>query len=198
MVIIPTHKLWSVICSTAVRNAQFTEGADQERTTMEQDARKPLSDKIERVFGYIRNEIITTGVPPSRPQAAKALKLNVSTITWYLKELEKRGWLTLIKDSRRGISLAQSKRLPVVGPLKSIDPTVPLLADRNIIEYMPELLAYAPNADFLMRIGESGSMEAPGYRPGNVVGVRATDEPKEGRVVVVRVDDEVRFRVFRS
>ena len=202
MVIIPTHRLWSLVCSTIKCSIVSAEGTDQGETTMEDGTRKPLSDKMERVLGYIRTEIITTGVPPSRPQTAEALGLNVSTITWYLKELEKRGWLTLVKGSRRGISLAQSRRLPVVEPLETIGRDVPLLAERHIIEYMPELLvrAYAPNADFFMRIG-SGSMDAPGYRTGDLVGVRATHEPEEelkgGRAVVVRVDEEVRFRVFR-
>ena len=203
MVIVPTHKLWLLICSIVNCSIECAGGEGQGEATMDEGTRQPLTDKMERVLSYIRHEIITTGVPPSRPQAAKALDLNVSTITWYLKELEKRGWLTLRKGTRRGISLSQSRRLPVVEPLERLAPDMPLLAESHIIEYMPELLArsYAPAAEFFMRVGSSGSMEAPGYRPGDLIGVRAwkepNEDPNEGRAVVVRVDEEVRFRVFR-
>ena len=202
MRVTPNHELLDIFYSMICTSVRLAQPADQVVQAVQND-RGTLSEKMDRVLTYVRTYLVSRGIPPTRQQIADNLGVSVTTVTWYLRELEKRGYLTLIKGARRAIVLAQAEPVPVVEPRGPIPPEMPLVADRFVVEYLPEVFAryWAPSADFFMRV--VGGMDLPGFRDGELVGIQKLvgtqnkDDPPRGRVAVVRVDGEVKFRVFR-
>ena len=157
------------------------------------------SEKQQLVLDFVRRYVLENGYGPSRPEIAEALGVtHVTTIGFHLQALEKKGWLELRHDTPRAIRIIQSDRVPVLEVTGPIPVDEPLLAPHRILEYMPELLkqCLAPTAEFCLRLGENG-MKKPGFRKGDLVAIRKTDDPRSGQSVVVRVDGEVLCRVFR-
>ena len=161
--------------------------------------RKKPTKRQQEVLEFIRFFVLHRGLAPSRPEIAEAVGLNhVSNVGWHLQSLEKKGWLTVLPDTPRGIILNQTERLPVIEVDGPVPADEPLVAPQRIVEYMPELIAQclAPSATYCLRIGQGG-MLARGFATGDLVAIQATENPRAGQRIVIRVDGEVMCRALR-
>ena len=199
MRLVPSHGFLRLLYTELLKSVHYEQPPLQAGTDPEEEV-EPLSPKLKRVYLYIRTFTLKHRVAPARTQIAEHMKISVPTVTWYLRELEKRGWLKLLEGTQRGISLMTGEPLPVLEVQRKLAPDDPLMADENIMEYLPEEIGklWAPEATYFLRIGDRGGMETPGFQKGDLVGIQATDEPKAGRVAVLTVDGEVVLRVYRG
>lgn len=164
------------------------------------NTKQPLTQKQANVMWYIRRHLLEFQRPPTRAEIAKGANVkHVSNVGWFLQALENKGWITVDKKTRRGISVVQSERVPVYEFPEAIPPGEVMLDPKHIVEYVPEIVAtaWSPSASYCMRIGER-DMRAAGFRRGDLVGVRASDSdnPTRGQAIIVRVDGEVMCRVY--
>ena len=154
-----------------------------------------LTDRQKQVLRLIRNAIRTRGVPPSRNELAKALKLKGggSSVEVHLYGLQRKGFISLIPNVQRGIKLTQPEPIPVLEVDERLASGQALFEENRIVEYLPWSLVkgWEPEPDFCVRLTESAMREANLGRD-DVIGVHAGHEARAKQRIIVRVDGEVR------
>ena len=169
-----------------------------------------LTPRQRDVLEVIERALARDGYPPTRAEIAQALGFrSANAAQEHLQSLQRKG-LVELGGSHRGIRLlqpsARGKRtavraatapetleLPLVGRVAA---GAPILASEHIDAHYrldPALFAHRP--DFLLAVrGES--MRDAGVLDGDLVAVRRAHEPRNGEMVVARIDDEATVKTF--
>ncbi len=155
-----------------------------------------LTDKQQIVLDFIREHQRLHGTPPTRMEMAQQLGFrSANAAEDHLKALEKKGVLTIMRGTSRGIRLLSDVAvsevpdgLPLLGQVAAGSP---LLATENIDRYC-EVSAnlFSPRADYLLAV-RGNSMSKIGILDDDWVAVHQTPVVKSGDIVVVRLYDEV-------
>ena len=149
-------------------------------------AGESLTGRQQEVLDHIRDHIRKCGVPPSRTELTRGLKLTSgSAVAYHLQALEKKGWIQINPGMERGIQLLR-EGAPVFDPerLAEVAAGTPMLADESkAVLRVPADLAHQihPQADFYLVV-RGDSMSSVGYRTGDIVAVRRTPDANEGDV----------------
>lgn len=163
---------------------------------------RPLTDRQQQIYDLIKQNIIDTGMPPTRAEIAKQLGFrSANAAEEHLKALARKGAIEMIAGSSRGIRLLledndkkenkvqnSDEGLPLVGRVAAGSP---ILAQEHIERHYhidPHL--FKPHADFLLRVSGM-SMKDIGILDGDLLAVHKTQDVRNGQVVVARIDDEV-------
>ena len=159
-----------------------------------------LTERQQEVLDHIRNHIRTHGIPPSRSELLRNLKLvSKSAIAHYLRALERKGWIQITPGRDRGIQLLR-EGTPVFDPdeLPEVAAGTPILADESkAIWRIPDDLAKRlhPQADFYLVI-RGDSMSCVGYHTGDIIAVRRTPDASDGEIVVARIGADITVKCF--
>ena len=159
-----------------------------------------LTERQQEVLDHIRNHIRTHGMPPSRSELGRTLKLvSKSAIAYHLQALERKGWIQLTPGLDRGIQLLR-EGTPVFDPdeLPEVAAGTPILADESKAAWrVPDDLATRlhPQADFYVVV-RGDSMSSVGYRSGDIVAVKRTPNPAEADIVVARIGTDITLKCF--
>ncbi|MES1943147.1 LexA repressor [Salinisphaera sp. PC39] len=158
-----------------------------------------LTPKQARVLDFIRRHAAANGIPPTRAEIAAGLGFaSPNAAQAHLKALARRGAIELVSGASRGIRLPEEAsagdpeedgpELPVVGRVAA---GAPVLAVENVEsrQRVPPGL-FSPAPDYLLRVRGASMIEA-GILDGDLLAVHATAEAADGRIAVVRVEDEV-------
>lgn len=158
---------------------------------------RPLTERQQQIYDLIKENIQTTGMPPTRAEIAQMLGFrSANAAEEHLKALAKKGAIEMIAGSSRGIRLLlenaaeqnEFEGLPLIGRVAAGSP---ILAQEHIeSHYQVDPSLFKPNADFLLRV-QGMSMKDIGILDGDLLAVHKTQEVKNGQVVVARIDDEV-------
>ncbi|OCG03098.1 transcriptional repressor LexA [Gilliamella sp. wkB112] len=158
---------------------------------------RPLTERQQQIYDLIKDNIQTTGMPPTRAEIAKKLGFrSANAAEEHLKALAKKGAIEMIAGSSRGLRLLLENTndqndyegIPLIGQVAAGSP---ILAQEHIESYYqvdPSL--FRPHADFLLRV-KGMSMKDIGILDGDLLAVHKTQDVKNGQVVVARIDDEV-------
>ena len=143
-----------------------------------------LTERQQEVLDQIREHIRKWGVPPSRTELTRSLKLTSgSAVAYHLHALERKGWIQLNPRMDRGIRLLR-EGTPVFDPdeLPEVAAGTPILADESKAAWrIPDDLAQRlhPQADLYVVI-RGDSMSSVGYQSGDIVAVKRTPNASEG------------------
>ena len=158
---------------------------------------RPLTERQQQIYDLIKENIQTTGMPPTRAEIAQKLGFrSANAAEEHLKALAKKGAIEMIAGSSRGIRLLleqpddsnEFEGLPLIGKVAAGSP---ILAQEHIeSHYQLSPSLFKPQADFLLRV-EGMSMKDIGILDGDLLAVHKTQNVKNGQVVVARIDDEV-------
>lgn len=158
---------------------------------------RPLTERQQQIYDLIKENIQTTGMPPTRAEIAQKLGFrSANAAEEHLKALAKKGAIEMIAGSSRGIRLLleqpddpnELESLPLIGKVAAGSP---ILAQEHIeSHYQVSPSLFKPQADFLLRV-EGMSMKDIGILDGDLLAVHKTQNVKNGQVVVARIDDEV-------
>lgn len=158
---------------------------------------RPLTERQQQIYDLIKENIQTTGMPPTRAEIAQKLGFrSANAAEEHLKALAKKGAIEMIAGSSRGIRLLleqpddpnELEGLPLIGKVAAGSP---ILAQEHIeSHYQVSPSLFKPKADFLLRV-EGMSMKDIGILDGDLLAVHKTQHVKNGQVVVARIDDEV-------
>ena len=160
-------------------------------------AMRQITDRQKQVLDCIVRHVEAYGIPPTRSEIANEVGLkDASTITGHLERLAEAGWIQLLPNKTRGIRVIDTD-LPLVGPIGEVAAGTPILAEGHIVERIPAAVAerFRPQPDYFLTVRDN-SMDRTGVRDGDVVAVRATNEPSNGDVVVARFGDEVTLKRY--
>ena len=159
-----------------------------------------LTERQQDVLDHIRNHIRTHGMPPSRSELGRTLKLvSKSAIAYHLQALERKGWIQLTPGLDRGIQLLR-EGTPVFDPdeLPEVAAGTPILADESKAAWrIPDDLAQRlhPQADLYVVV-HGDSMDRIGYRSNDIVAVKRNPDPPDGEVVIARIGHEITLKCF--
>ena len=159
-----------------------------------------LTERQQEVLDHIRNHIRTHGMPPSRSELGRTLKLvSKSAIAYHLQALERKGWIQLTPGLDRGIQLLR-EGTPVFDPdeLPEVAAGTPILADESKAAWrIPDDLAQRlhPQADLYVVV-HGDSMDRIGYRSNDIVAVKRNPDPPDGEVVIARIGHDITLKCF--
>ena len=159
-----------------------------------------LTERQQEVLDHIREHIRKWGVPPSRTDLTRSLKLvSGSAAAYHLHALERKGWIQLNPGMDRGIRLLR-EGTPVFDPdeLPEVAAGTPILADeRKAVMRVPDELARRlhPQADFYLVV-HGDSMDLVGYKSNDIVAVKRNPKPTEGEVVIARIGHDITLKCF--
>ena len=160
---------------------------------------KALTLRQSQVLDIIKDNILQTGMPPTRAEIATILGFkSANAAEEHLKALAKKGVITMMPGTSRGIRLVEEEPeetgLPLIGRVAAGEP---ILAQQHIeSHYQLDPALFHPAADFLLRV-KGMSMKNIGIMDGDLLAVHKTQEVRNGQVVVARLDDEVTVKRFQ-
>ena len=167
-----------------------------------------LTRKQQRVYDFIRDTLADSGAPPTRAEIADALGFaSANAAQAHLQTLHRKGLIELGARRSRGIRLvdtgaldsanddieSEEAGLAVIGQVAA---GAPILAVENVARRLrvdPGVFSAAP--DYLLTV-RGDSMTGVGILDGDLLGVKATSELRNGQIAVFRVDDEVTVKRF--
>ncbi len=154
-----------------------------------------LTPRQQAVLQFIQDFVRERGLPPTRSEIAAAMGFrSVNAAEEHLRALARKGAVEVLAGASRGIRLRGGSGLPVVGRVAAGSP---LLAQEHIeARYQLDPDLFRPRADYLLRV-RGMSMRDAGILDGDLLAVHRTPEAEDGRVVVVRLEDEVTVKRLR-
>ncbi|WP_068544367.1 transcriptional repressor LexA [Thalassotalea crassostreae] len=160
---------------------------------------RALTARQEQIFGFIKEKLGETGMPPTRAEIANFFGFkSANAAEEHLKALAKKGFIEMLPGTSRGIRLAEEhieeEGLPLIGRVAAGEP---ILAQEHVEDnYKIDGNLFHPAADYLLRVnGES--MKDIGILDGDLLAVHQTTDINNGQVVVARVEDDVTVKRYK-
>lgn len=159
---------------------------------------RPITAQQQRVLDFIRHHLTDQGCPPTQVEIARELGFrSANAASDHVRALKKKGYLDITPNVARGIRLvtpAVQGALPLIGQVAAGQP---ILAVENIEQQYPIAPdAFHPRADFLLKVRGESMIDA-GIRPDDLLAIHSTHEISNGRIAVVRIDNEVTVKRYR-
>jgi repressor LexA len=176
-----------------------------------------------RVVDFIRAFLADKGFPPTQAEIAAGLGFrSQNAAAEHVRLLARKGVLRVEPGLARGLRLlpqaqaggksgtarktvrsaeaaarapAGAPALPLIGEVAAGQP---ILAQENVereVELDPRL--FSPRADFLLRVRGESMVEA-GILPDDLVAIHQTRVARDGEIAVVRLDDDVTVKRWRT
>ena len=166
-----------------------------------------------RVLRFIRQFAARRGYPPTYAEIADGLAFrSVNAAREHVRLLAQKELLVVEPGRARGLRLvgddaapdaarslvadggARDDGLPVIGEVAAGQP---ILAQEHVERTLAvDRAAFAPRADFLLRVRGDSMIEA-GIEPDDLLAVHRTASVRDGQIAVVRLDDDVTVKRWR-
>lgn len=171
-----------------------------------------LTARQQQILELIQHAIHTTGAPPTRAEIAAELGFrSANAAEEHLKALARKGVIELVSGTSRGIRLKQAAApgsglqqmtldafaqlaLPLIGRVAAGSP---ILAQEHVdttYHVAPTLFARKP--DYLLKV-RGMSMRDVGILDGDLLAVQATQDVRNGQIVVARLGEEVTVKRYQ-
>ncbi|QIL80630.1 transcriptional repressor LexA [Diaphorobacter sp. HDW4A] len=180
-----------------------------------------LTARQQQILDLIQNAISRTGAPPTRAEIAAELGFkSANAAEEHLQALARKGVIELVSGTSRGIRLRSDAvrninaargaqfgsqfNLPIPGLSQLVLPLIgrvaagsPILAQEHIDQsYTVEGSLFARKPDYLLKV-RGMSMRDAGIMDGDLLAVQATQDVRNGQIVVARIGDEVTVKRLR-
>lgn len=161
-----------------------------------------LTPRQAEILAFIKDFLEHHGYPPTRAEIAQKLGFkSPNAAEEHLKALARKGAIEMIPGASRGIRIPESQTqeddedgLPVIGRVAA---GAPILAQQHIEDtFKLDAGIFKPRADYLLRV-RGMSMKDAGILDGDLLAVHATQEARNGQIVVARLDEEVTVKRFK-
>lgn len=162
-----------------------------------------LTDKQQAILDYIKEQILSRGIPPTVRDICEAVNLkSTSSVHAHLQTLEEKGFIRRegnksrtieITDDEFNLSRREVVNVPVIG---TITAGQPILAVQNIEDYFPIPVEMMPNEQsFILKVKGSSMINA-GIFNGDYIIVKQQNTAYNGDYVVALIDDSVTVKTF--
>ncbi|MTI96595.1 MAG: transcriptional repressor LexA [Firmicutes bacterium] len=160
---------------------------------------KSLTPRQQRIYDFIKSEVLKKGYPPSVREIGEAVGLrSSSTVHAHLEKLEAKGYIRRDATKPRAIEITDPDfnqptattmvALPLVGRVTAGEP---ILAQENVDEYVdvPAGFIKQGSAQFVLKVQGDSMMNA-GILDGDMVVVRQQNTADNGEIIVALLEDE--------
>ena len=176
-----------------------------------------LTARQQQILDLIQSAIARTGAPPTRAEIATELGFkSANAAEEHLQALARKGVIELVSGTSRGIRIKRDalhaineSRNPLPPPAQShlaqltlpligrVAAGAPILAQAHIEQtYSVESSLFQKKPDYLLKV-RGMSMRDIGIMDGDLLAVQATQEARNGQIVVARLGDEVTVKRFQ-
>lgn len=162
-----------------------------------------LTRRQKEILTFIQRYSEAHGYPPSVREIGQALGLtSSSTVHSHLSALEKKGYLRRDPSKPRALEILRDERdipakkvvpVPVIGRVTAGQP---ILAQQNIEDYFPLPAEFVRSEECFILHVRGDSMIAAGIYDGDLLVVRRQQAPRDGDIVVARLEDEATVKRF--
>lgn len=162
-----------------------------------------LSGKQLEILNFIKEQILSKGVPPTIRDICMAVNLrSTSSVHAHLAKLEEKGYIKRDDFKSRTIEIVDDEfrlarrevvNVPVVG---TVTAGQPILAVENIVDYFPIPVELMPNAETFMLKVRGESMINAGIFDGDEIIVQKQSVADNGDYVVALIDDSVTVKTY--
>ena len=153
-----------------------------------------LSPKAQKIYQYICERLVD-GVPPTVREIGASLAIkSTSTVHKYLNELVDAGYITKQEGLNRSIQLENATSTVRVPLLGTVTAGAPILAQEEIVEYIP-FKGTSSNGLFALRV-RGDSMVNAAILDGDIVVVEKVPVAENGEIVVALIDNEATVKRF--
>lgn len=162
-----------------------------------------LTRRQKEILTFIQRYSEAHGYPPSVREIGQALGLtSSSTVHSHLSALEKKGYLRRDPSKPRALEILRDERevpvkkvvpVPVIGRVTAGQP---ILAQQNIEDYFPLPAEFVRSEECFILQVHGDSMINAGIYDGDLLVVRRQQAPRDGDIVVARLEDEATVKRF--
>lgn len=162
-----------------------------------------LSGKQLEILDYIKQQILSKGVPPTIRDICAAVNLkSTSSVHSHLAKLEEKGYIRRDDFKSRTIEVVDDDfqlarrevvNVPIVG---TVTAGQPILAVENIVDYFPIPVELMPNSETFMLKVKGDSMINAGIFDGDEIIVQKQPTADNGDYVVALIDDSVTVKTY--
>jgi repressor LexA len=159
-----------------------------------------LTPRQTEILRLIQRTVQATGMPPTRKEIADELGFrSPNAAEDHLRALERKGVITLLPGSSRGIQLKDNLReqlgLPLIGRVAAGSP---ILAEENIEDHLSiDPSIFHPQPHYLLKV-IGMSMKNAGILDGDLVAVHRTINVRNRQIIVARLENEVTVKRYRQ
>ena len=161
-----------------------------------------LTERQKEVLDVIRSHIKARGVPPSRSELARELKIaNQAGVERYLRTLQTKGWLRLHPGVERGMRLLKEgaplyhlQDLPQVAAGTPKPPGF-FPEPKRLHDFETFIEQFESRPSYFLEVTDD-SMDLAGFKSGDIVAVREGRDAQNGDIVVARIGDEITLKRF--
>lgn len=165
---------------------------------------KMMTDKQQRVFDFIRQQVNRIGFPPSVREIAQMFNVSTRAAYDHLRAIEKKGYIrrdpmkprAIEIMGHRGRSLANSEEVAFIPLVGRVAAGQPILAEENIESHLafPASLVQSGTV-FALKV-KGDSMIGDGIMDGDYVLVREQPIAEPGETVVALLGEEATVKRF--
>ena len=157
---------------------------------------KKVPDAKEKIFRFIIDGIERNGYPPTVREICDGVGLaSPASVHRYLRMLTDEGLLSADPNKKRAYAVSDSAvheknaSLPLLGKVAA---GLPILAHENREDTfpVPSMLLHGIHSEAFMLRVDGESMKNAGICSGDIIVVEFGAEPKDGEIVVARIDGE--------
>ena len=162
-----------------------------------------ITEKQMQILEYIKNEILSSGYPPTVREICDAVGLkSTSSVFAHLEKLENNGYIRRDPTKPRAIEVVDDNfnltrrevvNIPMLGQVAAGQP---LLAVENISNYFPIPAEFIPKEQTFMLKVKGESMINVGIFDGDFIMVEKRLTARNGEIVVALVDDSATVKTF--
>lgn len=156
-----------------------------------------LTKRQKETLDFMVKFTVKNGYSPSLQEIADFLKTeNLSTAQYFVQELEKKGYLKKKSNIARGITLNQSKTIPLLGYIAAGKPIEPIENPEDIT-LPPNIQIDSLSPHYALKI-KGDSMIDMGILDGDIVIIKHQFSADSGNVVVAVTEDGATLKVLRK
>lgn len=155
-----------------------------------------LTKRQQEILALIQSHMAAMGSPPTRAEIAKTMGFrSPNAAEDHLRALARKGVIELLPGTSRGIRLAQTAGIPIIG-VGQLQNKEALLAEENVIGTSRlDSAIFQQKINFLIQV--SGSQwQTHHILNGDYLAVHQTTSPKLNQLVVLRQNNELFIRSF--
>jgi repressor LexA len=156
-----------------------------------------LTDKQFQVLKYIYQSIREDNLPPTIREMADNFNLSIGAVQDHLKALVNKGFISISKNTSRGISLIREQlfKVPVLGRVQA---GMPIYAVEDLEGYLNMDEMIFPGKDiFALRV-KGDSMIGAGILPDDFILIKKQEFAMPGDIIVALIGEEVTVKTLNK
>ena len=163
---------------------------------------KKMTSKQEDIFEFIKDNIQTSGYPPTVREIGEKFNITVKGAYDHMKAIEKKGFIRTDKNKSRAINIvsqcepahADSLAVPLLGRIAA---GAPIMAEENIDEYLSFPKSYFGSGQYFALNVKGDSMINCGILDGDIAILKKQETANNGDIIAALLEDEATLKKFK-